>query len=242
MKIRMLVLPLLAACLAGCVSREPQPVIPETTAQTAPAVTAAPTLPPPPTETEPAAEPTLPPPGQKDQFVCVADYIPDVLVELKYATEDNFTEQVIYGFSEAYLRYGTVEKLTLVQADLRELGMGLKIWDAFRPVSAQFDLWEAYPDSAYVANPNTGYSAHSRGNTLDVTLTDSRGRELLMPTAFDDFSSKADRDYSDCDQAAADNALILELLMEKHGFKGYRGEWWHFTDEESYPVEKTFAP
>ena len=89
---------------------------------------------------------------------------------------------------------------------------------------------------------NTGFSDHSRGNTVDVTLVDSQGREVAMPTGFDDFSKKADRDYSDCPPDAADNALILQVLMEKHGFSGYKNEWWHYTDTADYPVEGKFLP
>ena len=175
-------------------------------------------------------------------FVAVTDYIPNIRIDLKYATADNFTGQVIYEFSTVYLRYGTVKKLLAVQQDLNELGLSLMIWDGFRPVSAQYRLWEVCPDSRYVANPNTGFSAHNRGNTVDLTLTDSDGIELVMPTGFDDFSKKADRNYGDCTSVAADNALLLEALMEKHGFSGYKNEWWHFSDTVSYPVEETFQP
>lgn len=63
-----------------------------------------------------------------------------------------------------------------------------------------------------------------------------------MPTGFDDFSKLADRDYSDCTQEAAENAMFLEQLMVKHGFKPYSGEWWHFSDTQSYPVEQSFEP
>ena len=122
------------------------------------------------------------------------------------------------------------------------MGYGLKIWDAYRPVSAQFDLWDACPDSTYVANPNKGFSNHSRGNAVDVTLVDKEGREVEMPTGFDDFSELADRDYSDCPAAAAENALLLEGVMERHGFRGYRGEWWHFSDIDSYEVETVLEP
>ena len=175
-------------------------------------------------------------------FVAVADYIPDIRIDLKYAGTDNFTGQVIYKFTTVYLRYGTVRKLAAVQADLAELGLGLKIWDAFRPVAAQHTLWQVCPDSRYVANPNTGFSSHSRGNTVDVTLVDSEGREVAMPTSFDDFTKLADRDYSDCTEEARDYAMILEVLMEKHGFTGYAAEWWHYTDTVSYPVEEQFHP
>ena len=175
-------------------------------------------------------------------FVNVQDYIPDILVDLRYATADNFTGQPIYDFSTAWLRYGTVKKLVSVQESLKENGMGLKIWDAFRPTSAQFRLWEICPDPVYVADPNNGFSSHSRGNTLDITLVYSDGSEVKMPTGFDDFTNLADRDYQDCDEVSADNAQYLEQIMQEHGFEGYFGEWWHYSDATSYEVEDEFIP
>ena len=135
-----------------------------------------------------------------------------------------------------------MKKLQAVCAELAGQGLTLKIWDGFRPVSAQFRLWEVCPDDTYVANPNRGFSAHSRGNTVDVTLVDSLGNELEMPTGFDDFSGKADRDYSDVEEVPTEHALLLQNTMEKYGFEGYFGEWWHFQDEISYPVEDVFEP
>jgi D-alanyl-D-alanine dipeptidase len=174
--------------------------------------------------------------------VKVTDYIPTITVDLKYATADNFTGTVIYGFTDAYLRYETVKKLMAVQEAVRQAGFRLKIWDAYRPVEAQYKLWEACPDPAFVANPNTGYSSHSRGNTLDVTLVKSDGSDVRMPTDFDDFSASADRDYSDVDGEAAANARFLEKEMTENGFSAYQGEWWHFSDTVSYDVEENFEP
>lgn len=176
------------------------------------------------------------------QFVPVSQYLPDVFVDLKYATTDNFTGQSIYTFSDAYLRYGTVRKLQEVQNQLKAQGLSLKIWDAFRPPTAQFRLWEICPDPTYVADPNLGFSSHSRGNTVDITLVDALGKELVMPTGFDDFSARADRDYSDCSPEAAANAWLLEQIMAEAGFRGYVGEWWHYTDQDSYEVETVFIP
>lgn len=225
--------------LAGCRKQEIQEVA-LTTDAPATVWTEVPTVPP---VTQPETLPTEPPVPESDEvFVRVLDYIPTALQDLRYATGDNFTGQVIYSFQDAYLRYGTVRKLKMVSEDLAELGLYLKIWDGFRPVSAQFALWEVCPDPTYVANPNTGFSSHSRGNTVDLTLVDADGREIEMPTGFDDFSSRADRDYSDCTASAANNAQLLEILMEKHGFVGYAGEWWHFSDSTSYPVESVFEP
>lgn len=202
-----------------------------------------------PTVTEPPAElPTEPaltipiPEPADDALVPVSDYIPGIMVELRYASVDNFTGQRIYDFDTPFLRYGTVKKLLAVQEQLEDRGLGLKIWDGFRPVSAQYALWEVCPDPRYVADPRTGFSSHSRGNTVDITLVDATGSDLIMPTGFDDFSALADRDYSDCDPEAAKNALLLQQVMEAAGFTGYFGEWWHFTDTVSYEVEKTFTP
>lgn len=197
-----------------------------------------------PTETDLQETPILNPlvnPKDAD-FVRVKDYIPEVLTELKYGTPDNFTGQVIYEFEDVFLRYGTVVKLKAVSEELAQQGLYLKIWDGFRPVSAQFKLWEVYPDPTYVANPNKGFSNHSRGYAVDITLVDNAGMELEMPTAFDDFSALADRDYSDCDLVSAKNAQMLETVMEKYGFRGYWGEWWHFNDIQTYDVEECFDP
>lgn len=183
---------------------------------------------------------TLPP--EDADLVPVSAWLPEVRQELRYAGEDNFTGQRIYPFWEAYLRYGTVKKLMQVSRELEEQGLRLKLWDAYRPVSAQWKLWEAVPDPTYVADPRKGFSSHSRGNTVDITLTDAQGNDLLMPTDFDDFSPLADRNYSDCTPEQAANARLLEQTMERWGFTGYRGEWWHFTDCEEYPVEQTFEP
>jgi len=237
-------------CLTGCSSDDP---VPETSAfpvETVPRITAPVTVPSetqPPT-TEPAYNETEPqnvikqPEPEDEDFVKVVTYIPDIVVDLRYATDRNFTNQQIYHFTDVWLRYGTVKKLQAVQEELKQNGLRLKIWDGFRPPSAQFRLWEVYPDPTYVSNPNNGFSSHSRGNTVDVTLVYTDGAEVSMPTGFDDFSKLADRDYSDCTEEAAANALFLEQLMIKHGFKPYSGEWWHFSDTQSYPVDSEFEP
>lgn len=185
------------------------------------------------------AEPSVP---DDSELVRVSDYIPDIAVDLKYATKDNFVGSVIYSFTDAWLRYGTVKKLMAAQGELSELGFSLKIWDAFRPVSAQYTLWEAVPDPQYVADPNKGFSSHSRGNAVDVTLVDGQGNELEMPTGFDDFSSYADRDYSDASNTAAENAELLENAMINAGFSAYHAEWWHYSDTVSYPPDSVFSP
>lgn len=172
---------------------------------------------------------------ENDEYVLVKKYIPDIYVELRYATENNFTGVKIYDFTEAYLRYGTVKKLTQVQKELKQQGYGLKIWDAYRPFEAQQKLWEVYPDHNYVANPANGMKKHNLGGTVDITMVAADGTVISMPTEFDDFSLKADRDYSDIeDEEAVKNVMILQNAMENNGFTGYQGEWWDYSDTDEY--------
>ena len=177
-----------------------------------------------------------------DAMVRVADWVPGIFVELKYATADNFIGQVIYDFTDAWLRFGTVEKLMRIQEALRAQGYSLKVYDAFRPVKAQFKLWEAVPDPVFVANPYKGYSTHSRGNTVDLTLVTLDGQPVDMPTPFDTFSDQADHDYSDVSEEAARNATLLENALFAEGFRTNPYEWWHYYDSASYPVAKDFDP
>lgn len=265
MKLRRLLIFLLAISLAGCsfgrgIQDATEPTGESTLTTTAPQTgqpatettlpAEEPTTPPEtqPSTTEPTQHETLPPqaiiqPEPEDEdFVRVKTYIPDICVDLRYSTVNNFTNEQIYEFTDAYLRYGTVKKLILVQEELKQNGFHLKIWDGFRPPSAQFRLWDVCPDPAYVSDPNNGFSSHSCGNTVDITLVYADGTELTMPTGFDEFSELADRDYSDCSEEAATNALLLEQIMIKHGFRPYSGEWWHFTDTQSYPVDQVFEP
>lgn len=172
---------------------------------------------------------------ENDEYVLVKKYIPDIYVELMYATDNNFTGVRIYDFTDAYLRYGTVKKLANVQKELKEQGYSLKIWDAYRPFEAQQKLWEVYPDPNYVANPANGMKKHNLGGTVDITMVAADGTVISMPTEFDDFSLKADRNYSDIDnEEAVKNVMILQNAMENNGFTGYQGEWWDYSDTVVY--------
>lgn len=172
---------------------------------------------------------------EDDEYVLVNKYIPDIYVELMYATDNNFTGVRIYDFTDAYLRYGTVKKLANVQKELKEQGYSLKIWDAYRPFEAQQKLWEVYPGPNYVANPADGMKKHNLGGTVDITMVAADGTVISMPTEFDDFSLKADRNYSDIDnEEAVNNVMILQSAMENNGFTGYQGEWWDYSDTVEY--------
>jgi D-alanyl-D-alanine dipeptidase len=198
------------------------------------------------THLEPIAAPKVDlsklPKREKNDLVLVKDYIPDIVIDLKYAGTQNFMGTQVYEFQDLYLRYGTVIKLMSVQENLRQQGLLLKVWDGFRPTAAQHELWRVYPNPVYVQDPSQGFSDYSRGSSLAVTLVDAQGRQLQMPSDFDDFTSRADTDYSDCTDAVAANAILLQSAMASAGFNTDSKQWWHFTDKDGYEVEQYFDP
>lgn len=172
--------------------------------------------------------------GKKDQgYVNVHDVDPDIIVDLKYATTDNFTHQVVYDFDQAISRIDTVTKLGSASNALKKQGYRLRIWDAYRPTYAQRKLFEVYPDPIWVAKPDPNFS-HQKGVTFDLTLTDMGGHNLEMPTPFDDFTGLAKRsEYDSWTPAAQKNYDILNDAMTAAGFNGYENEWWDFRDTDA---------
>lgn len=148
--------------------------------------------------------------------------------DLRYATPDNFTKTTLYPVARAYLRREAADALVKVQRELAAQGLGLKIFDAYRPLSVQQKMWDLIRDDRYVSNPALNAGRHTRGSTVDVTLVDRDGRELPMPTPFDDFTERAHRDAPGTAPDAARHSKLLETTMLKHGFLPYPFEWWHF--------------
>lgn len=171
------------------------------------------------------------------ELVDIQDVVPTIKVDLKYATEDNFTGQIVYDFQQCLLIKEAALNLLDVQKELELQGLGLKIWDGFRPMAAQWKFWELVPDQRYVSDPRKG-GRHTKGTAVDLTLITFDGQELPMPSAFDDFSEKAHRDYMHCSQEEINNRDFLQGIMERHGFTGLSTEWWHFdlNGWESYPL------
>jgi len=163
------------------------------------------------------------------ELVDIKEVNPHIIVDMRYATEDNFAKKKLYDSNTCFLRKSTAVKLDTVQKELERMNLGLKVWDCYRPLAAQRILWAILPDERYVANPETG-SRHNRASAVDVTLVDSQGRELQMPTGFDDFSPRADHHYQDLPAQAIKNRELLKSVMEKAGFIPLPEEWWHYDD------------
>jgi D-alanyl-D-alanine dipeptidase len=169
-------------------------------------------------------------------FVDITRLDPTIRLDIRYATDNNFTGKAVYPCSRCLLRKEVAEKLVRVNKDLRERGFGLKVYDCYRPLAVQKKFWEIMPDERYVANPAKG-SRHNRGSAVDVGLTDLQGRDMAMPSGYDDFSERAHRDNTNIPESERKNSLILEEAMKKEGFIPYPTEWWHFDDAgwEKFP-------
>lgn len=152
---------------------------------------------------------------------------PNIILDIRYATENNFLQKKLYPVERCVLRGEAARKLSEVQKYLETKGLGLKVFDCYRPLSVQREMWQVKPDSRYVANPARG-SRHNRGAAVDLTLVDSNGNQLEMPTDFDDFTEKAHRNYQGGSAEARENSQLLEEAMKRSGFIPLATEWWHF--------------
>jgi D-alanyl-D-alanine dipeptidase len=175
-------------------------------------------------------ETSVHPPGKVADMLNVREVNPHIIVDMKYATEDNFTKKTLYESNTCFLKRTTAVKLDAVQKELEGMNLGLKVWDCYRPLAVQRSLWQILPDERYVANPEKG-SRHNRASSVDVTLVDFQGKELQMPTGFDDFSPKAHHHYQDLPDQVIRNRELLKGLMQKAGFIPLSEEWWHYDDE-----------
>ena len=167
--------------------------------------------------------------GRGDTLTPIQAVAPSIRLDIRYATENNFTHQKLYDKAECLLRPEVAEKLAGVQRDLAAQGLGLKVFDCYRPLAVQRRMWALVADERYVANPAKG-SRHNRGAAVDLTLVRADGSEVPMPSPYDDFSERAHRDYNDLPAEAIRNRALLEQAMVRHGFIGLPTEWWHFDD------------
>lgn len=164
-------------------------------------------------------------------------------IDLKYASEENFMGRKIYPVPLCAMQRNTALKLIKANKELLLKGLRIKIWDAYRPFSVQKLMWNVMPLHNFVADPNKGGSIHNCGFAVDVTLVDMEGRELEMPSGFDDFSERASRLSSTMTEAARRNLAILTDTMIRNGFKTIDSEWWHYYDgdfKERIPLDVSF--
>ncbi|MGA7827396.1 MAG: M15 family metallopeptidase [Geobacteraceae bacterium] len=195
-------------------------------------------------------------------FVYADEIIPDLSLDLRYAGSHNFVGEPIDGYRKQrfILTSAAAEALQKVQDELRLFGLGVKVFDGYRPQMAvdHFVRWardvkdtrmkkEFYPEVEKKDLFRDGYiaaqSGHSRGSTVDLTIVSlagkDAGRELDMGSGFDFFGLRSWPEYRQISSSSRAHRLLLRMVMEKHGFRPYAQEWWHFTLKRE-PWPKTY--
>ncbi len=182
---------------------------------------------------------------EDDYLVDIKTLDTTIIEDIKYATEDNFMKKQIYECPFCLLRYRVAKDLILAVEEFYKMGYRVKLFDCYRPHSAQFKLWEIMPNKNFVANPETG-SIHNRGGAIDVTITDMQGKELDMGTPYDFFGREAFSINLNLPDTILQNRKILWSVLNKYGFKNIKTEWWHLSHysciffpitDEKFPCE-----
>lgn len=171
------------------------------------------------------------------RMIEIKTLVPNVIYDLRYATENNFSRTKLYkSAKQTFLRLPVAHALQKVQNDLNQRGYGLIIFDAYRPYSVTKKMWDLIHDSRYVADPSNG-SGHNRGLAVDLTIIFLKdGRELNMGTGFDNFTDSAHQSFNNLPADILANRKLLRETMEKYGFKPLETEWWHY----SWPNDRKY--
>jgi len=164
----------------------------------------------------------------------------NIIYDLRYATINNFMHRLMYpeNTDVTFLRRPVADSLVKVLIELGKKGIGIKIFDAYRPYSVTVKFWELIHDERYVANPARG-SGHNRGTAVDLTLIWLKdSTELDMGTGFDNFTDSAHHSFTGLPPIIMANRTLLKSTMEKYGFKAFATEWWHYyiSNQSQYEV------
>lgn len=182
--------------------------------------------------------------SEPPSLVDATTVVEGLVVDLRYATADNFLKRKVYPDSaRCLLQASAARKLAGAARALAAKGFRLKVYDCYRPRSVQWEMWKLFPRPGYVADPRKG-SNHNRGAAVDLTLATLDGGEVEMPTPFDTFSPAAHHGYEGGSEASRRNRETLREAMLAQGFKPNRMEWWHYDlpDAKRYPVlDEPFA-
>lgn len=172
-----------------------------------------------------------------NQMLDLKKQIPSLVLDLRYAGTNNFMKEKLYpSITTTWLRKPAADSLVKIQQQLRKMGLGLKIFDAYRPYSVTEKMWAPVQDDRYAADPKKG-SGHNRGVAVDLTLINLKTKkELQMGTGFDNFTDSAHHAFTNLPDEILQNRLLLKKVMEQYGFKALDTEWWHY----SLPDAKDF--
>lgn len=153
-----------------------------------------------------------------------------IKLDIRYATDNNFVGRKVYPEARAFLQRPAAEAVVRVHKKLKKQGLGLVIFDGYRPWTITKLFWEVTPEEKrkFVANPETG-SKHNRGCAVDLSIYERKtGRLVDMPSGFDEFTERASPGYTGGTDLERANRDLLRRLMEEEGFTVNANEWWHF--------------
>jgi D-alanyl-D-alanine dipeptidase len=156
------------------------------------------------------------------------------IIDIRYATEDNFVKEKIYPCGRCFVRPATARKLLYINDFMHKKGFRLKLYDCYRPFPAQQKLWEKVPDPRYVAPPSEG-SMHNRGVAVDITLVQLNGQAMDLGTEYDYFGPEAHHNYKFLPPEVLVLRKFLKTTMETMGFQSISTEWWHYSLADSFP-------
>lgn len=160
-------------------------------------------------------------------FVNLKNYSNDFVYDMKYATNDNFLKTKVYDCATCFLRLKTVKALILANQEFLKMGYKIKLYDCYRPLDVQKQMWAIVPNPNYVANPNKG-SIHNKGCAIDISLVDNLGNELDMGTKFDHFGIEASHNFLKLNENTIQNRMLLKKIMKNANFNSFESEWWHY--------------
>lgn len=163
------------------------------------------------------------------RWLDIADLDTSIQVDMRYATPDNFMDTTMYPCGRCWLRPEVARALVAAHRKLQGVGLGIRVYDCYRPASVQQTLWNKYPDARYVTPPSRG-SQHNRGLAVDLTLVDGSGQPLEMGTPYDSFEPAAHQTFTDFeDGRIVERRTLLRETMAAFGFGHIRTEWWHYS-------------
>lgn len=150
-----------------------------------------------------------------------------IIIDMRYATSNNFVNEKMYNCGRCFLRPVVAKAIVAAHQQLQKKGLGLKMFDCYRPRPIQQKLWDKVPNPSYVTPPKKG-SMHNRGTAVDLTIVDQNGKELDMGTGFDFFGKEAHHTYQGHSKEILDNRKLLRQIMQDYKLDGIRTEWWHY--------------
>ncbi|WP_432410952.1 M15 family metallopeptidase [Rasiella sp. SM2506] len=172
--------------------------------------------------------------GITQELVNIAEYPSEFEYEVRYATPDNFIGETLYDCSVCLLQPEVAKALLEANQYFCEKGYRIKLYDCYRPLDVQKQMWKKVPRPTYVANPYGRGSIHNKGAAVDITLVTLEGCYMEMGSDYDFFGRESHIDNFNFSKEILANRKLLREGMKKFGFGTVRTEWWHYSYRKNW--------